>query len=881
MNTLVLFRFISLLTLLTLCVRAGAAPQAAQKDDAGPQAAQKKVARPRVGRSAALASGAAQRNENVQINRIDNNAVKEALVRLGASVTVVDAPTPARSYFGAEHGKAPGEAPFLPKTATGANSWNATLFEEHRNSVFNARTFFQAGPVQPSHSNFYGVSAGGPARGLGWLPDGYVFLDASQRKVRGMVNGNVLVLPAEERTPRAADPAVRAVVARMLAAYKPELPNRPDFDPRALNTNSPQRIDADRLLAALERSLGRGRLTARYLWTVQQVDAFQLVAGQNPDTTLGAHQARLSLERPLARGTLSLAAGFDRLRSLLVPEPNAFPSRVRFGYQIEELGPQAEFPIARAQNSYRGAAQLVLPRGSHRWIAGSDLARLQLNGRESFNSRGFFNFTNNFGRTAIENFLLGIPSTYEITLGEFTRGFRNIEWNAYFGDTWQASPRWQLSYGLRYNLRTAPSEVNRRTAIPFGCDCNNFSPRFGFAYRLGKGARDYGVVRGNYTVSYGEIFGVTYQQARFNPPESRYVQVTNPNLLNPLEGTAAGARTALVLLSPDLVSPYSHQYNLVWQREFHKAWSLQLGYVGSRSFKLLMPWVTNRARPVPGIPLTTATVNQRRADPDHYDIVRITNGAIGYLDAGQIKVDFPFRRGLFFAASYTYGKAIDTGASYIGTAAHADLARGSSQSEFDVVGDKRALSDFDSTHAFLLQYSYDLPLPAGWNRAARKLLGGWQVSGATLFKSGTPFTLYVGSDSPGFGNVDGRPGDRPNLVDPRVLHRSVDNPDTSQKALPRSAFAYIRPGELRGNLGRNTFRKDGINNWNLSLGRSWKLPSGNGRERSLTFRAEAYNLANHPQFDEPGRNFSAPSFGQITNTLNDGRILQFVLRLNL
>src|SRR5688500_7405143 len=73
--------------------------------------------KPRVQRSAAVASGAAQRNENVQVNRIDNNAVKEALVRLGASATVVDAPTPGRNFYGTEFGKAPSEVPFLPKAS--------------------------------------------------------------------------------------------------------------------------------------------------------------------------------------------------------------------------------------------------------------------------------------------------------------------------------------------------------------------------------------------------------------------------------------------------------------------------------------------------------------------------------------------------------------------------------------------------------------------------------------------------------------------------------------------------------------------------------------------------------------------------------------------
>jgi len=825
--------------------------------------------------SVEAASGAAERNENVAITRVDNNAVKEALIRLGAVATPVDAPSPAQSYFGAEHGKLPAEALFLPKAARYSGGWHGTLSQEHRNSIFNARTFFQVGPVQPSHANAYSVTAGGQAGRLG-----YVALEASQRKVRGMVNGNVLVPLAEERSPRAADPTVRAVVARMLAAFKPELPNRLDFDPRALNTNSPQCIDDHRLQGAIERSVGLWRVNARYRWNSDRVDAFQLVAGQNPDTTLRSHQARLSAERPLAGGIASLAAGFDRLHSLLAAEPNAFPSRVRFGFQLEELGPQAEFPIDRAENAFRAAAQLVLPRKTHRWIAGANAARLQFAGREALNANGYIQFTSNFGRSAIENFLAGSPSSYEVTLGNLSRGFRNVDLNAFAGDTWKPGPRFQLLYGARLNLRTAPREVNGRVPVPYRCDCNNVSPRFGLAWRPSPGGRDYGTVRAAYTVSYGEIFGVTYQQARLNAPEVRWVQTTNPSLLDPLAGFRDDRRSAVVRMASDLVAPYSHQYTLVWQRQAARVLNVQLGYIGSRTFKLFAPLVTNRAGPVPGIPLTTATVNQRRPDPTHFEIIRVLNSGIAYFDAGQARVSVPLRRGLALSGTYTFSKAIDTGASYISTAAQADMSKGRAQSEFDLMKDRRSLSDFDAPHSFLAQYSCELPVPAGWRGVKRRLLAGWSVAGATLFKKGTPMTLYIGSDSPGYGNVDGSPSDRPHVLDPRVLGRTVGDPDTAQKLLPREAFAYIRPGELAGNIGRNTIRKGGINNWNVSLGRIWKIPAG-GRERSLAFRAEAYNLTNHPQFDEPGRNLSAPSFGRITNTLNDGRIFQFALRLNL
>ena len=126
--------------------------------------------------------------------------------------------------------------------------------------------------------------------------------------------------------------------------------------------------------------------------------------------------------------------------------------------------------------------------------------------------------------------------------------------------------------------------------------------------------------------------------------------------------------------------------------------------------------------------------------------------------------------------------------------------------------------------------------------------------------------------------MDSITSDRPNLLDPSVLGRHIDNPDTALALLPRSAFGYISPGDVQGNLGRNTFRKGGIANLNLALARQWTLPS-KGAERRLLFRAEALNATNHPQFDAPGFLLVNNNFGKITNTLNDGRILQFSLRL--
>ena len=819
----------------------------------------------------ALTTAAAMRNENVQVNLIDNDSLKEANIRLGDNVTLVPEAPVELNYYATEHGRPPGEAVAV-RPASPLSGWHGEVFEFLQNSVFNARKFFQAGPVQPSRQNRYGARFGGPVRGLGDL-----VADFSGRKGRGMVNGNVLVPLAGERSPLATDPALRAIISRFFAAYPAQLPNRLDFDPRALNTNSAQRTDELNASLRLDRALWGGRLTAMHAINRQSIDAFELVAGQNPDTQIHGQRSRLGWQASFTPATqVLIGLQFSRLRSVLLPEPNAVGPRVRFGYQIEELGPDSQFPINRAQNTWRFGTVFTHKAGASRHTVtwGADAARSQLNGVETNNSRGLFWFTSNFGRTAIDNLRWGTPTTYEVTVGEMARGFRNWSANAFAADKWTVSPRLQITYGLRYNLLSAPVEVHGINRIPYGCDCNNFSPRLSLAWRA---PREW-VLRGGYTVSFAEIPSVTYQQVRYDAP-ALYLQVQSPDLIDPLRGIdlqSPGLRTSPTLLARELVSPYSHQFALSFEHSINTRHTVRLGYIGSRAFKLIDPSIQNRATPVSGIPLATTTVDQRRADPRYYDVKYVANGGEAWLDAAQVTIDSRFRRGLVWGATYTFGKAIDTGADYSGTGANNDLAKGRAQSQFDNFGDRKSLSTFDSTHSLTIYWSYDLPRFGG---AWRRLGGGWQVSGSVLGKTGTPLTLYVGSDAPGFGNVDGGPGDRPNILDTSSLGKTIGDPDTAPLVLRRDRFAYITAGEPRGNLGRNTFRKGGIFNCNAALSRRWQW--GLRGEHALLVRAEAFNLANHPQFDEPQRNLSSPAFGKITNTLNDGRVLQLGIRLTL
>ncbi len=791
-------------------------------------------------------SGESRRNENIQFNLVDNNALKELNVRMGTVVTLFNEFSAERGYYGAEYGVAP-SAPIHVGYAK-PRVWHGEARYSHLNSVFSARTFFQVGDVKPARENDYGFRFSLPV----WR-GGALSIDAGQRKIRGQVNGNVLVPSLDERTPLATDPAVRAIVARYLNAYPLALPNRTDINPRALNTNSPQRIDDTNAALRLDQNLGRrDKLVAQHLFTTQFVAAFQFVAGQNPDTSTRSQRARLTWTRDWnARNLTDFSAGYDRLGSFLRPEPRAVGPFISIS-GLTSLGPEGSIPINRAQNLFRYAGRWRRQQGTHTVTAGFGVLRRQWNGIETDTHRGFFSFAPDFGRDAITNLRLGVPAQHIIALGDVYRGFRNWEMQFYATDTWKATARLTFTYGLRYQPAPKPNEVNGRNEIAYDCDCNNLAPQFGFAYRL---PEKLGVFRAAYSLQYGEIYPVTFQQVRFTPPGSVKIVIPAPDLVNPFAGAGADPRPNLYLLDKDLTLPYVHLYNASWELPAGP-FRLQFGYVGSRAHKLLLMLYDNRGHPVPGLPQTTATLNARRPYPQYAEWRRVVNNSRGYFDAARVSLVLPRWRGLTVDAAYWFSKAIDLGAAYTNTAYDVDSRLSRGQWEYEQHRDMKGRSNFDQPHSVLWRATYEY----------RK----FRLSGVALLKSGTPFTVVSGSDGPGFGNVDGNGNDRPNILDPSILGRTVGDPDNSRQLLPRAAFRYMQPTDHRGNIGRNVFRKGSIRNVNAALGRIFSIHNG----YQLEMRAETINLSNTPQFAEPGVELANPNFGQITNTLNEGRTLR-------
>jgi hypothetical protein len=810
-------------------------------------------------------SGESRRNENIFFNPIDNNVLKDLNVRLGSTATIIEVFRPERSYYSAEFGNRPGAA--LHEQAARQTAFHGNLFYGHGNSVFNSRSFFQVGDVQPARVNRYSASAG-----LTLPREWYASVDGGENRSRGQVNGNVLIPLPAERIPLTTNPETRAIVQRIFQAFPLVAPNRPDIDPRALNTNSPQSIDTSNITGRIEKQIrDRGRVMLRYGFTAQGVESFQLVQDQNPNTTTKAHTARATWMKTWSARTITeFSVGFDRVGTLLAAPPGNLGPGATFGSAISSIGSGSTLPTDRAQNLFRYGGQITRSSGAHTWRAGAELFRRNINGSESSSHRGTLQFRNDFGRDALTNLRMGIPSRFSGAYGFIHRGFRNWESGIYAGDEWKVTNSLSVNAGLLYAPVSGPVEVNNLTLVPYSCDCNNFSPRAGFAWQM---PDEWGVFRGAYGLHYGEIFPATFQQLRFNPPENQKFEIQAPDLVEVfrfLENPApiSDSRATVINLDPNLVTPYSHQYNASWERGLGR-WRMQLGYVGSRTHKILTRWRTNRAVRVPGIPRTTATVNQRRPDKKFYEVRQTLNASRAYYDAGRASVIAPNWRGLTAELSYWFSKAIDTGADYTSTAANEE-DKSRNQTEFLFHQDLKGLSSFDQPHSFLARASYTLPRI----RFASWFLSDWALNGVLLVKNGTPFTVSSGSDGPGYGNVDGTSGDRPNVIDSQVLGRTAGRPETSGRMLPRGAFAFMSADQDRGNLGHNTFRKGAIRNLNASAAKTWNI----SQERSLTLRAESVNLLNTPQFAEPTTELTSPSFGRITNTLNDGRAFELSLR---
>jgi len=234
-----------------------------------------------------------------------------------------------------------------------------------------------------------------------------------------------------------------------------------------------------------------------------------------------------------------------------------------------------------------------------------------------------------------------------------------------------------------------------------------------------------------------------------------------------------------------------------------------------------------------------------------------TNGGDSNYHSLQIGVDRRFSNNLMVKASYAWSKMIDNASEVFGVG-NTNLPQNTSlPSMFGGLQLDRSVSFFDRTQRLSLSYLYQLPFMNDQRGILGRAAGGWQVSGISSFETGVPLNIYNGYDADGIGgnydrpifNPNGKPGVRAQVsassptgyVNPEAAGAPIDMMEAMYIGVKAHTGTVPLP---TGNLGRNTLRVPGLNNWNMNLSKVVRTVE-NVR---LEFRAEFYNIWNHPQF---------------------------------
>jgi hypothetical protein len=312
---------------------------------------------------------------------------------------------------------------------------------------------------------------------------------------------------------------------------------------------------------------------------------------------------------------------------------------------------------------------------------------------------------------------------------------------------------------------------------------------------------------------------------------------------------------------PDRKTPYMFQYLFNVQRELGGSTALEVGYLGSHSYRLERMFDWNET--TPGL---IGTVQSRKPYPEYTKVQEIGNVAEAKYNSLAVKLTRRLHQGLSVLGGYTLSKSEDNGSGI--RTLNGDTLFPQNSNCLDC---EWGLSVFDVRHRFVASILYELPFgkdkPFLQDSVGGAILGGWQISTILSKSSGFPRTVYSGTDRSNTGGGQ----DRPNVTgqDP-VL---PGDQQTIARWFNTDAYTLNALGTF-GNAGRNTFFGPGITNVDASIIRNFRM--GN---KTIQFRLEAFNVFNNPIWNDPNTTISSGAlYGTINSTRKPMREVQLGLK---
>lgn len=815
-------------------------------------------------------------------------------------------------------------------TRSGTNSLHGSAYDFLRNSAFDARNYFNESPAPQDafRQNQFGGTLGGP------VVKGRMFFFANYEGVRSLTGRTSIGFVPNANTRRGVVPCayaadqpcnsdgtatvpVNAASQAILNLYPKATGSAVSGSPFAqvaLQGSQPANEDYANIRWDYHAS-EKDNVFARYIIDNGSLtDPFASPLGLYPEQSHGRNQYLTLGYNKLINPSVVNDARFSFVRTTMRAFTNVSnPPLQFFAFYGEsrqdgnvavpgfsQSGPSGFTPDHEIQNTYSLSDGIFRASGKHSIEAGLEFRRLQ-----SPVQNGFFNDLG-WMFPDLESFLEGSPVNQNDTItlvgalpgkANSSRSFREWDLFPYMQDTWRVRQNLTLTFGIRYDFISNPTEIHGQMcafiapsapstkactpvshAFPSNPSKASIDPRVGIAwdpFKDGKTSIHAGAglfhdpfqVR-NYHTAY--LFAAPYQTAVslcvFGGPPCSYPV--------PFQGITVPITTIGEALEYDPgTTPFVLQYNFGVQRSLAKDTVLNISYLGSRGYNLIVQNDTN-----PPIPTTVNGqpnyLNAPRKNPNLGALAfGIPDGSSWY-NSLQLYIARNVGRTWQFQGAYTYSKCMDYGS--VATALEAQNSAQQSRSDpYNLARDK-GKCDFDIGHNFSGSAFFFVPFHG------TRMIEGWQLSTIIMAHSGSPFNVQDGFDRVGFQNPAGEPGERPNLVSGRS-----SNPILGRvgKWYDPSAFALQGAGFI-GNLGRNTLVGPKFFDLDMAVGKTTRVTE----KLSVEFRIEAFNLFNHPNFgipgqllytgaDQNGNGIANPSAGQITATVGSARQLQFALKV--
>ncbi len=607
--------------------------------------------------------------------------------------------------------------------------------------------------------------------------------------------------------------------------------------------------------------------------------------------------------------------GYNRFRETFFPQDKSFdPASVGldtgvgvqdFGLPLmrfsglASLGSNLSLPRGRTDQNWQFIDNFSWKLGRHQLKVGYEFRRTPVTQFFDAGYRGRIDFRYDTAQTSLEQFLLGIPSGGRAAEGDSRRNTAQNSHAGYAQDSFRISRKLTFNYGVRWDYFGVIHEQNNLfsnfdpvnglrmvgtsgLASLYNRDLNNFAPRLSVAYDLtGKGKS---VVRAGWGVFY-DLFSQDFFLGQlpfntFNPGPAYNGAGAKPVLFSfgvatdaegnnlplsadqPVFPQSTFAATDVFAVDRNIRTPYMENYNLNVQQQIANGVVLQVGYVGSEGHKLFRyrdinqptqdminshdPQATGGCcapRPFDNGPFPPSPPSPEGTT--FFYVNNFESSANSNYNSLQAQLRITNLKGFQTTLNYTWSHSIDNASDGQDFVANASQPNNSYRPDLE-----RGNSNFDMRHRFVWMWSYNFPTRQG---SLARLTNGWGFNSIITLQAGQPFHLNFFDDYDGTGeffprpDVVGNPFAGTHTPDSFIDLSAFHVPCTLNTAGDGFADACIQGTQHQGNMGRNSLIGPHFRQFDFSVFKDTQITE----RLKVQFRAEFYNLPNHPNFASP------------------------------